>query len=35
MEATLTKQFNQMFKDTSYLSNTFDSVTQAIFDTSA
>lgn len=35
MEATLTKQFNQMFKDTSYLSTTFDSVSQAIFDTSA
>ena len=35
MEATLTKQLNSMFKDTSYLSNTFDSVTQAIFDASA
>ena len=35
MEATLTKSFNAMFKDTSYLSNTFDSVSQALFETIA
>lgn len=35
MEASLTQYLNKNFKDTSYLSNTFDSVTQAIFDASA
>lgn len=35
MEASLTYYLNKNFKDTSYLSNTFDSVTQAIFDASA
>ena len=32
MEASLTKSLNSMFKDTSYLSNTFDAVSQALFE---
>ena len=33
MEASLTKSFNAMFKDTSYLSDGYDSVSQALFGT--
>lgn len=33
MEASLTKSLNLMFKDTSYLSNGYDSVSKALFDT--
>lgn len=33
MEASLTKSLNSMFKDTSYLSDTYDAVSQALFDT--
>lgn len=32
MEASLTKSLNSMFKDTSYLTDTFDSVSQALFE---
>ena len=35
MEAALTKSFNDMFKDTSYLSTTYDSVSQALHETIA
>lgn len=35
MEAALTKSFNDMFRDTSYLTNTFDSVSQALHETVA
>ena len=35
MEAILTKNLNSMFKDTSYLSDTFDTVSQTLFDTIA
>lgn len=33
MEAVITKSLNAMFKDTSYLTNTYDSVSQALFET--
>lgn len=35
MEASLTKLFNEYFKDTSYLSDVSDTITQAILDASA
>ncbi len=35
MEAALTKTFNQVFSDTSYLKDMYDSVTQAIVDSEA
>ena len=35
MEAALTKSFNDMFKDTSYLSTAYDSVSQALHETIA
>lgn len=35
MEAILTKNLNSMFKDTSYLTNSFDNVSQALYETIA
>ena len=35
MEASLTKSFNAMFKDTSYLNNTYDTVSEALFESIA
>ena len=35
MEASLTKSLNAMFRDTSYLTNSFDNVSQALYETIA
>lgn len=35
MEAYLTQYFNEMFRDTTYLTNSFDSVAEALFEASA